>query len=295
VFQEGLARRGHTRQASLLPPLDNTAEVTHNVSTSSPSVTHEVLSNMLVDHNKTMISQMQQTMEEGIDRFFRKLNISSNSLVAHMNHHASNSSATHVPLESTQFNMSLNYFPSQAPLPRDTFLDKEVPKSEMVFSLLMNQHTSMILTHSDYFVSTINSGVDVATYSDSVLVASTSNYSDALVHACHNSEYVQKSMSTIHNGISNIQHAHAYSHSLAIEQIHMPMNNYHDQTNIIYPESFHEASYVSGPNNFQHSVSSFYSSVENSHCINQSRPMPMDERIGQLRSNHQVNYSQQSY
>jgi hypothetical protein len=80
------------------------------VSTSSPSVTHEVLSNMLVDHNKTMISQMQQTMEEGIDRFFRMLNISSNSPVAHMNHHASNSLATHVPLESTQFNMLLNYF-----------------------------------------------------------------------------------------------------------------------------------------------------------------------------------------
>jgi hypothetical protein len=250
VFQEGLARRGHTRQASLLPPLDNTAEVTHNVSTSSPSVTHEVLSNMLVDHNKTMISQMQQTMEEGIDRFFRKLNISSNSLVAHMNHHASNSSATHVPLESTQFNMLLNYFPSQAPSARDTFLDKKVPKSEMVFSLPMVQHTSMILTPNDYVASTINSCVDVRTYSDSVLVVSASNYSDVLVHACNNFEYVQKSMSTMHSGISNIQHAPAYSHSSATKQIHMLMNNYHDQTNIIYPESFHEASYDSGPNDF---------------------------------------------
>jgi hypothetical protein len=76
-----------------------------------------------------------------------------------------------------------------------------------------------------------------------VLVALTSNYSNVLVHACHNFECVQKSMSTMHSGISNIQHAPAYSHSLAIEQIHMPMNNYHDQTNIIYLESFHEASY----------------------------------------------------
>jgi hypothetical protein len=80
------------------PPLDNTTEATHNVSTSSPFVTREVLSNMLVDHNKTMMSQMQQTMEESIDKFFRKLNISSNSPVAHMNRHASNSLATHVPL-----------------------------------------------------------------------------------------------------------------------------------------------------------------------------------------------------
>jgi hypothetical protein len=51
-------------------------------------------------------------MEEGIYKFFRKLNISSNSPVAHMNHHASNSLAMHVPLESTGFNMPLNYFPS---------------------------------------------------------------------------------------------------------------------------------------------------------------------------------------
>jgi 5'-3' exonuclease len=82
----------------ILPPLDNMTMVTRNVSTSSPSVTREVLSNMLVDHNKTMMSQMQQTMEESIDKFFRKLNISSNSPVAHMNRHASNSLATHVPL-----------------------------------------------------------------------------------------------------------------------------------------------------------------------------------------------------
>jgi hypothetical protein len=79
----------------------------------------------------------------------------------------------------------------------------------------MVQLTSMILTPNDYFASTINSHVDVASYSDSVLVASASNYSDVLVHACHNSKDVQKSMSTMHGGISNIQHALAYSHSSA--------------------------------------------------------------------------------
>jgi hypothetical protein len=189
-------------------------------------------------------------MEEGIDRFFRKLNISSNSHVAHMNHHASNSLATHVPLESTQFNMSLNYFPSTAPSARDTFLDKEVPKSETFFSLPLLQHASMLSMPNDCFANTINSHVDVAMYSDSVLVGSSSNYLDVLVHACHNSEYVQMSMSTMHNGISNILHSPTYYHSSVIEQIHMPMNNYHDQTNIIYLESSHEESYVSGPNNF---------------------------------------------
>jgi hypothetical protein len=83
--------------------------------------------------------------------------------------------------------MSLNYFPSQAPLSRDTFLDKEAPKSEMIFSLPMVQETSMILMPNDFFVSTVNSYVDVATYSDSVLVTSGSNYSDVLVRAYHNS------------------------------------------------------------------------------------------------------------
>jgi hypothetical protein len=96
----------------------------------------------------------------------------------------------------------------------------------------------MILTPNDYFASTINSHIDVATYSDSIIVASASNYSDVLVHTCHNSEYVQKSMSTMHNGISNIQYAPAYSYLSAIEQIHMLMTSYHDQTNIIYQKVF---------------------------------------------------------
>jgi galactitol-specific phosphotransferase system IIB component len=205
---------------------------------------------MLVDYYKNMENQMQQMIEERIDKFVRNLDISYNSPTAHVNQHALNSSTIHVPLESTQFNTSLNYFPSQAPLVRDTFIDIEVLKSETVFSLPMVQQTSMISMPNDYFVSIVNSHVDVATYSDSVLVASASNYSDVLVHACHNSEYVQKSMSTMHGGFSSIQHAPAYSHSSAIEQIHMTMNNYHDQTNIIYPESFYEASYVSGTNNF---------------------------------------------
>jgi hypothetical protein len=48
----------------------------------------------------------------------------------------------------------------------------------------------MILMPNYYFVSTVNSHVDIAIYSDSVLIASVSNYSDVLVRAFHNSEYV---------------------------------------------------------------------------------------------------------
>jgi hypothetical protein len=112
MFQEESARRGHTRQASCSITTRQHDRCNLQCEHITPLVTCEVLSNMLVDHNKAMMSQMQQTMEESIDTVFRKLNISSNSHVAHMNHHSSNSSATHIPLESTQFNMLFTYFPS---------------------------------------------------------------------------------------------------------------------------------------------------------------------------------------
>jgi hypothetical protein len=85
------------------------------------------------------------------------------------------------------------------------------------------QYTNMLSMPNGYFASTSNSHVDVATYSDSILISSASNYSDDPNHTYQNSEYVQKLMSTTcsvsFNGISNIQHAPAYSHSSTIEQI----------------------------------------------------------------------------
>jgi hypothetical protein len=45
-------------------------------------------------------------IEERIDKFVRNMDISYNSPTAHVNQHVLNSSAIHVPLESTQFNMS---------------------------------------------------------------------------------------------------------------------------------------------------------------------------------------------
>jgi hypothetical protein len=112
------------------------------------------------------------------------------------------------------------------------------------------QYTNMLSMPNGYFASIPNSHVDVVTYSDSILISSASNYSDGSNHTYQNSEYVRKPMSTTcfgsFNGINNIQHASAYSHSSAIEQIHMPMNNYHDQTNMMSSTNFNKASYVSG-------------------------------------------------
>jgi hypothetical protein len=171
-------RQGKITQVkeAILSSTSGTTEVTHNVSISVPSFTHEFIYGMLVDYYKNMKNQMQQMVEERIDKFVRNLDISYDSPTAYVNQHALNSSAIHAPLESTQFNMTLNYFPSQTPSARDTFIDIEVPKSETVFSLQMVQHTSMILMPNDYFAGTVNSRVDVATYSGSVLVPSTSNY-----------------------------------------------------------------------------------------------------------------------
>jgi hypothetical protein len=130
-------------------------EVTHNVSISTPSVTEEFVYDMLVDYYKNMKNQMQQMIEERIDKFDRNLDISYDSRTTHVNQHALNSSAIHVPLESTTFNTLLKYFSSQSPLARNTFIDKEVPKSEIIFrtSMFMSklQHASVLSMPNDCF------------------------------------------------------------------------------------------------------------------------------------------------
>jgi hypothetical protein len=121
-------RQGKVTQVkeAILPSTSCMTEVTHNVSISAPSVTQEFVYDMLVDYSKNMENLMQQMIEERKDKFVRNLDISYDSPTVHVYQHALHSSAIHVTLESTQFNTPLNYFPSQAPSARDTFLDKEV-------------------------------------------------------------------------------------------------------------------------------------------------------------------------
>jgi hypothetical protein len=97
-------------------------------------VFYEDVSNMFVDHGKDMRNLMQQMIEESLAMPFKNLNISSHSPTAHVNQHASNSSATHVPLKNLQFGMSLNYLPSQAPSARNIFLERQKMESAMVLS-----------------------------------------------------------------------------------------------------------------------------------------------------------------
>jgi hypothetical protein len=88
----------------VLPPIDNTTKVTPNVSTSSPSVTYEDASSMFVDHEFIIFSccscESMCIKCVGYSCSFRNVN-SSYSCVSHVNQCASNSSATHVPLEKS--------------------------------------------------------------------------------------------------------------------------------------------------------------------------------------------------
>jgi hypothetical protein len=87
-------RQGKITQVmeAILPSTSGTTEVTHNVSILAPSVTHEFVYDMLVYYYKNMENQMQQMIEERIDKFVRNLDISYHSPTAHVNQHALNSS-----------------------------------------------------------------------------------------------------------------------------------------------------------------------------------------------------------
>jgi hypothetical protein len=96
-------RQGKITQVKevVLSSTSGTTMVAHIVSISTPSITHEFVYDMLVDYYKNIENQMQQMIEERIDKFVRNLDISYDSPTAHVNQHALNSLAIHVPLEST--------------------------------------------------------------------------------------------------------------------------------------------------------------------------------------------------
>ena len=90
---------------------------------------------------------------------------------------------------------------------------------------------------------------------------------------------------------SNIQHT--YFHTSAPEQVHMPMNNYQSQTNIVSSANLYETSCANDFNIVQQGVSYAYSSATNSEYLTQS--MPMNEKIGHADFRYPANYSQPLY
>jgi hypothetical protein len=84
----GIKKAWSVKQVLLLP-INNTIEVIHNMGTSPPSVTYENVFGMFADYGKTMKSQMQHMIEEGLAKSFRNLNISSDCPTTHVGQHTS--------------------------------------------------------------------------------------------------------------------------------------------------------------------------------------------------------------
>ena len=92
---------------------------------------------------------------------------------------------------------------------------------------------------------------------------------------------------------SNIQHT--YFHTSAAEQVHMPMNNYQGQTNIVSSANLYETSCANNFNTVQQGVSYAYSLAASSQYLIPSQSMPMNEKIGHTDFSYPANYSQPLY
>ena len=84
-----------------------------------------------------------------------------------------------------------------------------------------------------------------------------------------------------------MHHMYSNSHASATPQIHMPMNNMMSSVNQV------ETPHVGTSNSMQQSVSTFYSSANNSQYVNPN--MPMDREIGHATTSYLANYPQPSY
>ena len=158
-------------------------------------------------------------------------------------------------------------------------------------------YTTPEVQHASTSYISTDSHVDVASHNSGIHIASASNYSDGFNYAAYNSENcLQQPMpNNMHNlnfdATSNIQHT--YFHTSAPEQVHMPMNNYQSQTNIVSSANLYETSCANDFNTFQQGVSYAYSSATNLEYLTQS--MPMNEKIGHADFRYPANYSQPLY
>jgi hypothetical protein len=116
-------RQGKVTQVKevVLPTTNGTTKVIPNVSTSSPLVTPEDVSNMLHDHSKHLMEYM---LEDGLVKIFKTLSISSNlpSVLA---------SSSSAPQGEPLYGMPKNFTPSQAP-PAMSMLPLQSDKSIVV-------------------------------------------------------------------------------------------------------------------------------------------------------------------
>jgi hypothetical protein len=160
------------------------------------------------------------------------------------------------------------------------------------------QHANISYVSNHYFSSTTNFHVDVASHNSGIHIALASNYSDGFNYAVYNSEnYMQQPMpNNMHNlNFDATNNIHTYFHTSAAEQVHMLMNNYQGQTNMVSSANLYETSCANHSNTIQQGVSYAYSSVASSQYLIPSQSMPMNEKIGHTDFSYPVNYSQPLY
>ena len=133
--------------------------------------------------------------------------------------------------------------------------------------------------HQSPFVDANNSSVNVARSFDMRSVSASPSF-----------YYVQKPMqNNLHasNNFSNLQPVYSNSHASATPETHMPMSN---MTSSVY-ETPNVRNFYSTPE----SVSSFYSSANNSQYVVSPSNMPIDREIGCATASSLANYPQLSY
>jgi len=109
---------------------------------------------------------------------------------------------------------------------------------------------------------------------------------------------MQQSMSnnmytSIFYATSNIQHTPF--HTSTAEQVQMPINNYHGQTNMVSLANLYKALYANNFSTIQQGVLHIYSSAANSQYLPPSQSMLMNEKIGHADFSYPANYSQISH
>jgi hypothetical protein len=102
------------------------------ISTSSPSITHEVVTGMLSDHTKHLIDYLHYMLENGLVKIFKTLNPSADSGSVFGTPQAPSSLAQHEALENPLYGMPKNFTTRQAPSVMSILTSR--PETAMVIS-----------------------------------------------------------------------------------------------------------------------------------------------------------------
>jgi hypothetical protein len=127
-------RQGKVTQVKevILSSNNDKTKVMPDVSTSSPFITPEDVTDMLNDHTKHLTNHLHYMLENGLVKIFKTLNPSIDSGSVFGTPQAPSSSAQHEALENPLYGMPKNFTPSEAPPVMSTLPSR--PETAMVIS-----------------------------------------------------------------------------------------------------------------------------------------------------------------